>query len=58
MNTGTAIAMAAVVAIAIAGFIAYQYVQQRAAAERARDPATQIGQGIGSLVSGIVGAAT
>lgn len=58
MSTGTAIAMAAVVVIAIGGFIAYQYVQQQAAAQARRDPATLIGQGIGSLVSGIIGAAS
>jgi hypothetical protein len=58
MNTGVAVAMAAVVVLAIGGFILYQYMQQQAAARRASDPATQIGQGAGLLISGIIGAAT
>lgn len=50
-------AMAAVVVIVIIAFLAIQYQQQQAAAQRARDPATLIGSGIGQLVSGIAGAA-
>lgn len=50
-------AMAAVVVIAIVGFLFVQYQQQQAAAQRSRDPATLIGSGIGQLVSGIAGAA-
>jgi hypothetical protein len=51
-------AMAAVVVIALIGFMAYQYMQQQAAAQRARDPGLLLGQGIGNVVSGIVGLAT
>lgn len=56
MNTGVAIAMASVVILAIGGFILYQHMQAQAAARRASDPGTQIGQGAGLLISGIIGA--
>lgn len=56
MGNQTAWAMAAVVVTAVVAVLAYQYMQQQAAAARARDPATLIGQGVGSLVSGIVAA--
>lgn len=54
----TSIAMVIVVAIAIAGFIAYQHFEAQRRAAAARDPASLIGSGIGNLVSGIIGAAT
>lgn len=56
-NNSVAWAMAAVVVIAIVGFMWYNYQQQQIALQRSRDPANLIGSGIGSLVSGIVGAA-
>lgn len=57
MDKTIAYAMAAVVIIAIIGVLLVQYQQQQLAAQRARDPATLIGSGLGQLVSGIVGAA-
>lgn len=57
MSNNVAWAMAAVVVIVIVAFLAVQYQQQQLAAQRARDPATLIGSGLGQLVSGIVGAA-
>lgn len=57
-NNQVAWAMAAVVVIALVGFMLYQYQQAQLAAQRTRDPATLIGSGIGQLVGGIVAAAT
>lgn len=57
MSNNIAWAMAAVVLVAIVGFLFMQYQQQQLLAQRARDPATLIGSGLGQLVSGVVGAA-
>lgn len=55
MNSSVAWAMAAVVVIALVGFMAYTYQQQQLLAMRARDPATLLGSGLGQLVTGIAG---
>lgn len=55
---GAAFAMALVVIAAIGGLFFLQWQSQQAARARATDPASQIGGGIGSLVSGLVGLAT
>lgn len=57
MGNQVAWAMAAVVVIALVGFMAYTYQQQQLAAQRTRDPALLLGGGIGQVVSGIVGLA-
>lgn len=53
MSTGVAVTMAAVVIIAIGGFIAFQIVQSSRQQARETDPARLIGAGIGNLVEGI-----
>ena len=56
-TTITIIALVVVVALAI-GVVWYQMKSAADAAAAARDPAQQLGSGIGSLVSGIAGLVT
>lgn len=58
MQNQVAWAMAVVVIVAVLAILGYQYMQQQLAAQRARDPGTLLGQGIGNVVTGIVGLAT
>lgn len=55
MNTQTAVLVGLVVVLLVGGV--FMYMRQQQAAARP-NPTDQIGAGIGSLVAGIIGAAT
>jgi hypothetical protein len=48
-------AFAIIVGLAILAFAAVSFLESQAAAERANSPGALLGQGVGNLVSGVVG---